>query len=113
MKKIFLPIILILIFTTTTQAEETNPATPVSKDWNTYRGNQKRQCISQEKILLPLQLKWNFKSGFAPAPAWGDGFALKNPAQKIPLISAVDFDRSLYPIIGNGRFIMLQQQQIN
>ena len=72
-----------------------------ASEWNTFRGDQGRHCSLKGEIGLPLAVEWRYDTGFRPIPVWQP--ARRNVAQRLDLHSAGDFDRSCYPILGNGR----------
>jgi outer membrane protein assembly factor BamB len=43
-----------------------------AEDWPTYRHDAARSGVTSQKLQLPLETAWSFRSRSAPAPAWGD-----------------------------------------
>ncbi|HUT24856.1 MAG TPA: PQQ-binding-like beta-propeller repeat protein, partial [Sumerlaeia bacterium] len=49
-----------------------------AEGWNTYRGNNARTGVTNERVNPPLSLQWVFEPSVAPKPAWPP------PAEEMP-----------------------------
>lgn len=62
------------------------PPAATATDWPTYRGDAARSGYTAETIPNQLRLRWEFRPGQAPQPAW-------------PTSERIDFDLAFQPIL--------------
>jgi len=62
------------------------PPAATAADWPTYRGDAARSGYTAETIPNQLRLRWEFRPGQAPQPAW-------------PTSERIDFDLAFQPIL--------------
>lgn len=70
-----------------------------AEDWPTYRHDNGRTAITQEKLPVPLAEAWVFQSRHAPSPAWEPPRAV--PVEGILELPRVRFDDA-YHVVSAG-----------
>jgi len=80
-------------------------APAAADDWPTYRRDSQRSGWSYEKLQLPLEVKWVYRSATPPTPAWGGPARADfyTPSQT-PLKPRLAFDRC-YHVAVVGRYV--------
>ncbi|MCK4999417.1 MAG: PQQ-like beta-propeller repeat protein, partial [Anaerohalosphaera sp.] len=77
--------------------------TALASDWPTYNGDNRRSCVSDDEISVPLYEQWQYDSWHKPAPAW-PAPADQDYWHKISkLVAEMTFDRSYKTVIADGR----------
>ena len=76
-----------------------------AQDWPTYQHDNERSGITTEQLELPLEVIWQYKSRYAPSPAWPEP-AKHNYGhfRRFNLKPKVIFDRA-YQIVAAGNSI--------
>jgi outer membrane protein assembly factor BamB len=74
-----------------------------ASDWPTFRKDNQRSAITEEKLALPLSQAWVFTARYAPKPAYGLGFPHATNWEGGVEKRRIDFDRADSVVAAGGK----------